>query len=190
MEKIGAVWFGIVVSEQGLLYTTFGSDSKKVLSCLLSSIPFDVPFQVTNKPSAIAKTMVACLSKIYEGKDAEKSFHLVTDNLPMYSQKVLNATSLIPAGYIATYSSISKAVGGGPRAVGNVMAKNPFAPIVPCHRVVKSDFTLGGYGLGLQVKRELLIREKRGYASPREVKLGDGSLKIFPVEYSIRKLAC
>lgn len=188
LEKIGKVWFGVVFSEQGLLYTTFSSDSKKVLNCLLSSIPFSTPFQVTSQPSTFAKTVIACLNNIYDGKDVETSFPLVTDHLPAYTRKVLNATSLIPVGYLATYGSISEAVGGGPRAVGNVMAKNPFVPIVPCHRVVKSDFTLGGYGLGLQVKRELLIREKRGYTSPREVKLYGGSLRIFPVEYSLIKL--
>ena len=75
---------------------------------------------------------------------------------------MLNATAQIPLGYVASYGSIAKAAGGGPRAVGNVMAANPFAPIVPCHRVVKSDLTIGGYGGGLKVKFELIRkREKR-----------------------------
>jgi alkylated DNA nucleotide flippase Atl1 len=79
-------------------------------------------------------------------------------------------------------------VGGGPRAVGNIMAANPFAPIVPCHRVVKSDFTLGGYGGGLKVKLELLRREKRGFSALKEIEANGGRLQVFPVEYVLRNL--
>jgi hypothetical protein len=68
------------------------------------------------------------------------------------------------------------------------MALNPFPPIVPCHRVVRSDFTLGGYVGGLDVKLDFLKREKRGYASRREIVAGDRKLQVFPVEYVLRKL--
>ena len=108
--------------------------------------------------------------------------------LPVYTQKTLKATAKIPLGYVASYGSIAKAVGGGPRAVGNVMASNPFAPIVPCHRVVKSDFTLGGYGGGLKVKLELLSGEKRGFSTSKEIEVNGSRLQVFPVEYSLRNL--
>jgi alkylated DNA nucleotide flippase Atl1 len=68
------------------------------------------------------------------------------------------------------------------------MASNPFAPIVPCHRVVKSDFTLGGYGGGLKVKVELLSREKRGFSRSKEVQVSGGSLTVFPAEYALKRL--
>jgi hypothetical protein len=68
------------------------------------------------------------------------------------------------------------------------MAANPFAPIVPCHRVVSSDFTLGGYGGGLDVKLAFLVREKRGYTSQREIPAGGRKLMVFPVEFVLRKL--
>ena len=117
------------------------------------------------------------------------SFHLALNRLPVYTQKTLKATAKIPLGYVASYGSIAKAVGGGPRAVGNVMASNPFAPIIPCHRVVKSDFTLGGYGGGLKVKLELLSREKRGFSSSTEVEVNGRILQVFPVEYSLGNFA-
>jgi alkylated DNA nucleotide flippase Atl1 len=68
------------------------------------------------------------------------------------------------------------------------MAANPFAPIVPCHRVVKSDFTLGGYGGGLKTKIELLTREKRGVLNEKEIEVNAYQLKVFPTEYVLRKL--
>ena len=92
----------------------------------------------------------------------------------------------VPVGYVTTYGAISEAVGGGPRAVGNIMASNPFAPIVPCHRVIKSDFGLGGYGLGgLKVKAELLAKEKRGFSEAKKI----GQLEVYPVEFALKNQA-
>lgn len=66
----------------------------------------------------------------------------------------------VPRGRVTTYKEIARALRSkGYRAVGNAMNRNPFAPKVPCHRVVKSDGTLGGYALGLTKKREILRRE-------------------------------
>jgi hypothetical protein len=69
------------------------------------------------------------------------------------------------------------------------MAANPFAPIVPCHRVVKSDFTLGGYGSGLKVKLALLGRERRGFSASREIEVDGRRLQVFPVENVLKNLA-
>jgi hypothetical protein len=68
------------------------------------------------------------------------------------------------------------------------MAANPFAPVVPCHRVVRSDFTLGGYGGGLDVKLAILTREKRGYKVEQKIPVDGKKLRVFPVEFVLRKL--
>ena len=95
---------------------------------------------------------------------------------------------MIPVGYVASYGALSEAAGGSPRAVGGVMASNPFAPIVPCHRVVKSDFTLGGYGGGLDTKAKMLTREKRGKSSPLDIPIAGKKLRLFPVELVLEKV--
>jgi len=155
---------------------------------LRESIPFDVPFQQLDEPSALAERLIAMLKGIYDGKDSSQSLRLATKHLPNYTRRVLEATRSIPTGYVSSYGGVAKAVGGGPRAVGNVMARNPFPPIVPCHRVVGSDLTLGGYGGGLDVKRSFLIRERRGYTSEREVPVNGKKLHVFPVESVLRRL--
>jgi O-6-methylguanine DNA methyltransferase len=73
---------------------------------------------------------------------------------------VLQATLQIPYGKTLTYGQVAERAGlpGAARFVGNVMAKNRFAPIIPCHRVV-STTGLGGYTGGLQIKEELLCKE-------------------------------
>ncbi len=67
----------------------------------------------------------------------------------------------VPAGRVTTYLELAKAVGKphASRAVGNALHKNPDAPIVPCHRVVKTDGSLGGYARGASKKIELLENE-------------------------------
>ena len=71
----------------------------------------------------------------------------------------------IPAGKTRTYKEIALAIGkpNSSRAVANACAQNPYAPAVPCHRVVRSDGSLGGYSAdgGMERKRELLDMESK-----------------------------
>jgi methylated-DNA-[protein]-cysteine S-methyltransferase len=188
-QKIDDVWFGIACTQQQIIASSFAASQRLTLSNILNRIPYNTSFQVLLEPSAFAKNTLTSLKSIYDGKDISTNFSLATAHLPAYTRKVLKTTSAVPLGYVTSYSAITKAVDGGSRAVGNIMASNPFAPIVPCHRVVKSDFTLGGYGGGLKVKLELLRREKRGFSSSREIEVDGGRLMVFPVEYVLRNLA-
>jgi O-6-methylguanine DNA methyltransferase len=149
---------------------------------LLSAVPFDVPLQVFSELTAFAADALALVKDVYDGKGASRGLPLAMEHLSVYTRKVLEATALIPVGYVVSYGGVAEAAGGGARAVGNVMATNPFAPVVPCHRVVGAAFTLGGYGGGLDVKRRFLEREKRGYAFQREISVGERKLRVFPVE--------
>ncbi len=74
---------------------------------------------------------------------------------------VWQATRAIPWGEVRSYGEIALAVGrpGGARAVGQALSVNPVPIIVPCHRVVRSDGTLGGFTGGIELKRRLLALE-------------------------------
>lgn len=77
--------------------------------------------------------------------------------------RALEAAAAIPFGQTRAYSDIAKAI-GNPRAarfVGNTMARNPFPIIIPCHRVVRADKTLGQFGGGPDLKRRMLEIEGR-----------------------------
>jgi len=69
----------------------------------------------------------------------------------------------IPKGTVKTYSQVAKAIGkaSAVRAVANAIGKNPYAPRIPCHRVIRSDGSLGGYSGkgGIRAKRSLLKKE-------------------------------
>jgi methylated-DNA-[protein]-cysteine S-methyltransferase len=77
-----------------------------------------------------------------------------------FNQRIWALTARIPRGRVTTYAELARALGSnGFRAVGNAMNKNPYAPSVPCHRVVGSDGKLTGFAGGLPKKREMLRDE-------------------------------
>ena len=90
-----------------------------------------------------------------------------------FSNPVYEIVKKVPCGRVTTYGDVAKALGGlkYSRAVGNALNRNPYAPIVPCHRVVKSDGSLGGFAEGCSRKKEMLIRE--------DVKFNGEELKEF-----------
>ena len=186
-KEVEGVWFGVAYQGEEVFATNFASDEKSVFQGLLLSIPFDVSFERLEEPSPFAEHVIATLKNVYDGKEVCNVPSLAMQCLSEYSQKVLRVASLIPLGYVASYGSVAKVAGGSARGVGRVMALNPFAPIVPCHRVVGSDFGLVGYGGGVHVKLEFLRRERRGYTSEWEVSVGRKRLKVFPVEFVLRK---
>jgi methylated-DNA-[protein]-cysteine S-methyltransferase len=77
-----------------------------------------------------------------------------------FHEKVWAITARIPRGKVTTYAAIARKLGGSAyRAVGNAMNCNPYAPMVPCHRVVGSDRRLVGFAGGLPRKAKMLTDE-------------------------------
>ena len=81
--------------------------------------------------------------------------------LSLFENLVYSATKKIPKGHVSTYATLARHIGRPKayRAVGNALNKNPFAPQVPCHRVVKSDGSLGGFASGSKQKKAILEKE-------------------------------
>jgi methylated-DNA-[protein]-cysteine S-methyltransferase len=78
-----------------------------------------------------------------------------------FEQAVYRVVARIPRGRTMTYAQVARAIGRprAVRAVGNALNRNPFAPRVPCHRVVRSDGSLGGFADGPRKKKRLLRAE-------------------------------
>jgi methylated-DNA-[protein]-cysteine S-methyltransferase len=79
-----------------------------------------------------------------------------------FERRVYDVVQRIPAGRVMTYAALARVLGcGSAQAVGQALKRNPFAPEVPCHRVIRADGTIGGYagktdGPRLRKKRSLL----------------------------------
>jgi O-6-methylguanine DNA methyltransferase len=194
-QKIGlytknadGIWFGVACDKEKVFATSFADTEETALKSLLDSMPLDIEFQVFSMPSSFAERVLNSVKGVYNGKGETDPVPLAAEQLTPFNRRVLEVTRLVPVGYVTSYGALAEAAGGGPRAVGGVMASNPFAPIVPCHRVVKSDFTLGGYGGGLDVKAAMLNRESRGNSSSKEIPVAGKRLRVFPVEFALEKL--
>jgi methylated-DNA-[protein]-cysteine S-methyltransferase len=92
-----------------------------------------------------------------------------------FQQRVYEAVTRIPRGCVSTYGLVARQIGcAAPRAVGQALKANPFAPEVPCHRVISSSFQIGGFqgataGAAVRRKLELLDREGVRFAAGRLV---------------------
>lgn len=94
-----------------------------------------------------------------------RSFDLTACPVSPFAEKLYRLLQTVPAGRVTTYGDLAKALGcRSNRAVGQALARNPFAPEVPCHRVVAWNGTLGGFmghraGITL-AKKKLLLRNE------------------------------
>ena len=81
-----------------------------------------------------------------------------------FQLKVWDYLKKIPRGSVKTYSQVAKTIGKplAVRAVANAISKNPYAPRIPCHRVIRSDGSLGGYSGKGGIKTKKLLLKKEG----------------------------
>lgn len=83
-----------------------------------------------------------------------------------FEKKVYDALHLVPRGQVTTYGLIARYLScGSPRAIGQALRRNPFAPGTPCHRVVSADLTLGGFfgtTKGTPIERKRVLLEEEG----------------------------
>ncbi len=115
----------------------------------------------------LALRLQFALSDYFEGKKVDfAGFPLDWPNYTPFQRKVMERARHIPWGQTLTYGALAEQAGfpRAARAVGSVMARNPFPLLVPCHRVVAANGGLGGYSAGLDLKRKLLSLERGGPA--------------------------
>ena len=102
------------------------------------------------------------LDQYWSGKRRE--FDVTVDLSPLtpFQRKVLGVTARVPYGELITYAEVARKTGNDNayRAAAGAIGDNPVPIVVPCHRVVASDGTLGGYAGGLDAKRRLLKLER------------------------------
>lgn len=100
-----------------------------------------------------------------------------------FQSQVYSLLTQIPPGKVSSYAILATALHTSPRAIGGALRKNPFAPEVPCHRVVSATGHIGGYmgewqdapsGINREKKRELLRREGVEFDGNDRLVLRDG----------------
>ena len=153
-------WVGIVASERGVRRATLPQPSPEMCVTELSA---DLE-GAEPSPERLA-TLHAMMQHYFVGERVDfDGVALDVDDAGPFLKAAWNATRSIPWGETRSYQWVAAQAGRprAPRAAGQAMARNRVPIIVPCHRVIASDGTLGGYGrgtTGLPLKRLLLAME-------------------------------
>lgn len=162
-----------------LFYSSFNSSLGRI--CLASTtkgicwLTVDVRKKMNNLPEHLAsryrRIVVPAGDRHKDAKGQLEAYlrgRLARFNLPIdfiegsdFQRLVWEETSKVPFGQVVAYKEIAIRISRPKafRAVGQALGANPVAIIVPCHRVISSNGSLGGYGLGLEFKRNLLKLE-------------------------------
>jgi AraC family transcriptional regulator, regulatory protein of adaptative response / methylated-DNA-[protein]-cysteine methyltransferase len=121
------------------------------------------PKEAVLRDDAGMKKHLRAVEKMVNGNSSPSTLMLDLRGTP-FQKKVWNELLRIPAGQTRSYAEIARRIKHPTayRAVANACGANPVAIVVPCHRVIASDGSLGGYGLGLPRKRLLLANEGSG----------------------------
>ena len=128
---------------------------------LIAEIKKEYP-AIDEKEQKIPNEIATQIAEFYIGKKVNFDFSILNlKKLSGFAAKVLKETCKIPRGKVATYSGVAAKIDSplAARAVGTALANNPFPLVIPCHRVVRADGSLGGFGGGLKMKKELLVKE-------------------------------
>lgn len=115
------------------------------------------------------RKLLRTLDRYFKGEQVNFETALDMDGIGDFTRAVLVEVSKVPYGQTTTYSAVGGAIGcpHGARAVGQALKRNPLPIIVPCHRVVKADGSLGGFSMGLKMKVRLLSIEGVGLNKSR-----------------------
>ncbi|MGV3571112.1 MAG: methylated-DNA--[protein]-cysteine S-methyltransferase [Ramlibacter sp.] len=118
-----------------------------------------------SEPPPFAREAIRRIQALLAGApDDLRDLPLAFDGVPAFRQRVYEATRAIPPGEVATYGEVARRIGdpGASRAVGQALGLNPFAPVVPCHRVLAAGGRSGGFSAegGADTKLRMLETEK------------------------------
>jgi len=140
-------------SRRGMCALQFFRDEKSHLDELKERFGFEPVLD-----ASLTRTVIRFVNNYLAGNRPMYSWNVDLTGLSGFDKKALESIMNLPYGRVATYADVAVKMGGKnlARAVGNAMSHNPVIIIVPCHRIVASDGSLGGYGGGLDVKRRLL----------------------------------
>ncbi len=162
----------VAATGKGVSAVSVGPADEELEKALFDEYP---SAEIVRDPSGLEGYIGALMSYL-EGKRSILAIPLDV-RVTAFQARVYDALQDIPYGAVRTYAQIAEAVGdpGAARAVGNACAANPTALVVPCHRVVRTDGSMGGYRWGVDRKSSLLAGERQSMGEESEVEFEKGS---------------
>jgi methylated-DNA-[protein]-cysteine S-methyltransferase len=163
---------GVAWSEVGLVRTQLPEADDDATRARLTK---SLAAVVEARPTGFAAKAIASVTRHLRGEASDlAALPLDMTGVPDFYREVYEASRSIPSGATMSYGELAKSIGkpGAARAVGQAMGKNPFAPIVPCHRVLAAGKRAGGFSAhgGIATKTKMLAIE--GFALEPAPQLG------------------
>ena len=154
------VYYDTFKSPVGVLYMVFSGR-------YLTAISFKKPAGIPYRSGAAPEGFIRQLKGYFEGSKIAFSQSIRFLKGTDFERRVWVALKDIPYGETRTYKWLAERIGmpKATRAVGHALSKNPIPIVLPCHRIIESDGSIGGYSSGVDVKRRLL--ELEYYSSRR-----------------------
>ena len=149
----------VAATERGLCAIALGDDAQALEAELAREFPKATLHQVSDGRDDFLAPRVREVAKLLSGKQGKVEVELVGT---AFQQRVWQALMKIPRGQTKSYAELAGELGipRGARAIARACAQNRLAVIVPCHRIVRGDGSLGGYRWGLPRKEQLLKSER------------------------------
>jgi methylated-DNA-[protein]-cysteine S-methyltransferase len=157
-------WVGLAVDRKGLRALVLPEERKEDVLLKIKENSRDNNIKEENREF---ENLIQKIKEYFAGKKIDfLDGQLSLDNYTNFQKKVLQTVRKIPYGETRSYKEVAKAAGHprAYRAVGNTMKNNPLPLIIPCHRVIKSDGTLGGFSgkEGIVLKKRMIDLESEG----------------------------
>ncbi|HSR65250.1 MAG TPA: methylated-DNA--[protein]-cysteine S-methyltransferase, partial [Xanthomonadaceae bacterium] len=149
----------VATTARGICMVELGGDARALEAKLRGEFPHAQLEQVDAGRDEFLAPRVRAVAEVLAGRQARVDVDLLGT---AFQKKVWDALMRIPRGQTRSYAELAGALGQprGARAVASACAHNRIAILVPCHRVVRGDGSLGGYRWGLPLKQQLLERER------------------------------
>lgn len=156
---LGPVW--VATGPRGLVAVEYNGSEQNFLG-YLAKVTNGKPQRSAEKVAAAKKMLLVYL----HGESKRIELDVDLSGITPFQRRVLEETRKVPRGQVSTYAEIARRIGQpkAVRAVGQALRRNPIPIVVPCHRVIASDGSLGGYGGELRSKRKLQLLMLEGVA--------------------------
>ncbi len=190
VRQIDDLWIGLAMDGPDYVATVVESSHEAATHELASCLPTHLETTAGEPPAQRLISAVEMVARLEYGDESEKTYSLSKAHLTGPAYRIYGAAAQIPKGYITTYGALARSAHSEARAVGRAMATNPLYPIVPCHRVIGSDFSMVGYGGrqdtdALTNKYTRLEAEVSDHPEEHYLEIDGTYLPLYPVEWAL-----
>ena len=161
-DLFGQMW--IAATDAGICCLRFDQDAGEFISSLAAEIVSGETPNIVHSEAHTAPYRQALLAYLTEKTPIPEDLPVDLHQLTEFQQEILNRVRQLPFGAATTYGEIADEIDNpnASRAIGQVLRRNPIPIIIPCHRVLSADGTLGGYGGVMGSERKILLLKHEG----------------------------